>query len=85
VTLQNDEQCINIGRKIFESVDEVLWDDRDDISIGVKFAEAELVGSPIQIYIGKKDLENGEITIKQKGQKMQLPLSQLDKFLAENK
>ena len=38
-------------------------DDREQYSPGQKFAEWELLGAPIRIEIGPKDLENGEVVL----------------------
>lgn len=43
---------------------EVLFDDRDDLSPGVKFKDADLIGIPIQAIVSEKNLKNGEIEIK---------------------
>ena len=43
---------------------EVLWDDRENISIGQKLKDADLIGCPHQIIITEKSLENGGIEIK---------------------
>ena len=37
--------------------------DNTDKSPGFKFAEAEVNGIPVRVEIGKRDLENGKITI----------------------
>ena len=42
---------------------EVLFDDRNE-SPGVKFNDADLIGLPIQIIVGKKNVENGNLEIK---------------------
>jgi len=42
---------------------EVLLDDRDD-RLGVKFNDADLIGIPLQLVIGPKNLEQGEIEMK---------------------
>lgn len=42
---------------------EVLLDDRD-VSPGVKFAEADLIGFPLQVIVGKKGLEKGAVELK---------------------
>ncbi|CAI2717926.1 proline--tRNA ligase [Nitrospina watsonii] len=42
---------------------EVLLDDRSD-RLGVKFKDAELIGFPLQLVIGPKNLEQGEIELK---------------------
>ncbi|MEE9258552.1 MAG: proline--tRNA ligase [Nitrospinaceae bacterium] len=44
---------------------ETLLDDRSD-RLGVKFKDADLLGIPLQIVIGPKNLENGQIEIKQR-------------------
>jgi len=40
---------------------DVLYDDRDDRSPGEKFADAELLGCPLRVTIGKKSVEAREI------------------------
>ena len=41
----------------------ITYIDNSEKSPGYKFAEAEVNGIPVRIEIGKRDLENGEITI----------------------
>jgi prolyl-tRNA synthetase len=47
---------------------EVLLDDRDDRA-GVKFKDADLIGLPIRIAVGKKGLAEGKVEWKQRGAK----------------
>jgi prolyl-tRNA synthetase len=47
---------------------EVLYDDRDERA-GVKFKDADLVGVPIRIAIGKKGLASGQVEWKLRGGK----------------
>ena len=42
---------------------ETLLDDRPE-RLGVKFKDAELLGIPLQIIIGPKNLENGQVEVK---------------------
>lgn len=42
---------------------EVLWDDRD-LRGGVKFKDADLLGLPVRVTIGKKSLAEGNVEIK---------------------
>ncbi len=42
---------------------DVLFDDRDDASPGEKFAEAELLGCPLRVTVGKRGLETGEVEV----------------------
>ena len=41
----------------------MVIDDRDERP-GVKFAEADLIGWPVQIVVGKRGLANGEYELK---------------------
>ena len=51
---------------------EVLLDDRPD-RLGVKLKDADLIGIPLQIIVGPKNLEEGNIEIKiRKTQESQL-------------
>jgi len=54
---------INIGAgadKIYEKLVkagvDVLYDDRDDVSAGVKFADADLIGIPVRLVVSEKTL-----------------------------
>jgi prolyl-tRNA synthetase len=42
---------------------EVVLDDRE-VTAGVKFADADLVGFPVQVVVGKRGIESGEIDLK---------------------
>jgi prolyl-tRNA synthetase len=46
---------------------EVLYDDRSE-SPGVKFADADLIGTPVRLTIGAKSLKNGGIEMKRRDQ-----------------
>jgi prolyl-tRNA synthetase len=63
---------------------DVLYDDRDD-SPGEKFADAELLGCPLRVTIGKKSVEAGEIEVQvRRGQeKGSLPLDGAAEAAAE--
>ena len=43
---------------------EVLYDDREDISPGFKFKDADLIGVPLQVIISEKNTKAGEVEIK---------------------
>jgi prolyl-tRNA synthetase len=64
---QDDENVANAARQIYqqlldESVD-VLLDDRD-VRGGVKFKDADLIGIPIRVTVGKKSVAEGNVEIK---------------------
>jgi prolyl-tRNA synthetase len=64
---------------------DVLYDDRDDKSPGEKFADAELLGCPLRVTIGKKSVEAREIEFQvRRGQeKGSLPLEGAAEAAAE--
>ncbi len=49
---------------------EVLWDDRD-AAPGVKFADADLIGLPVRVTIGKRTIEAGTADVKARARKEQ--------------
>ncbi len=63
----NDEQVSAAAEKIYNELLEndidVAYDDRNQRA-GVKFKDADLVGIPIRVTVGKKTLENGQVEIK---------------------
>lgn len=42
----------------------MLFDDRQNISPGFKFKDADLLGMPLQVIVGEKGLKNGEVEMK---------------------
>ncbi len=62
-----DSEMMNIAEDLYETLKErdveVLLDDRDERA-GVKFKDADLIGYPFKITVGKKTLENGTVDIK---------------------
>ncbi len=40
---------------------EVIYDDREDVGPGGKFADAELLGCPLRLTAGKRSLQSGEL------------------------
>jgi prolyl-tRNA synthetase len=50
--------------KLQESLIDVLYDDRADASPGFKFKDADLLGMPLQIIVGEKNVANGKVEIK---------------------
>jgi prolyl-tRNA synthetase len=54
---------------------EVLYDDRQKVSPGVKFKDSELIGVPTIVVVGKS-LENGIVEIKDRatGERREVPV-----------
>ena len=63
----NDESIRNISENLYETLLEkgvdVIIDDRDERA-GVKFNDADLIGIPLRVTIGKKALSEGKIEVK---------------------
>ncbi len=61
----DDADCAKVANSFYDELRrrkvEVLYDDRMDLSPGVKFKDADLLGVPRRIVIGKKGLQAGEI------------------------
>ena len=55
---------------------EVLWDDREDLSAGEKFADADLIGCPIRLILSDKSLEKGGLEFKKRDSKNSKILSE---------
>jgi prolyl-tRNA synthetase len=58
---------------------EVLHDDRDGLSPGVKFKDADLLGMPLRVVVGAKGLKDGTIELKDRRTKRmeKVPFDQL--------
>ncbi len=65
--MPNDQDCATKSMEYYEyfmkSGIEVIFDDRD-CSIGKKLSDNELIGTPLQIIIGKRDLKDGYVEFK---------------------
>lgn len=48
---------------------EVLFDDRLDVSIGEKLNDSDLIGLPIRLVVSKRSIENGGIELKRRDSK----------------
>jgi prolyl-tRNA synthetase len=56
----------------------VLVDDRDAVSAGVKFADAELIGAPRIVVVGRRLGDGyGELRARATGERTEVPLDSL--------
>ncbi len=66
----NDKESMELSEKVYNEFKnkgiDALYDDRDETP-GVKFKDADLIGIPLRITIGKKGLKNGNVEIKLRG------------------
>lgn len=71
------EACDAVYRSLSEAGCEVLLDDRDERP-GVKFKDADLIGIPLRIVVGSKNLADGkvELKIRKSGEVFLLPVAE---------
>jgi prolyl-tRNA synthetase len=88
VAQQNDAAVADAGDRAYQALldagVDVIIDDRPD-RVGVKFSDAELVGIPFRITIGKRGLATGtaELTTRVTGETVSVPLDGLAKHVRE--
>ena len=58
----------NLYDKMTKKGIEVLFDDRDDLRAGEKFADADLLGIPYRIIVSEKTAEHNSAEIKKRGE-----------------
>ena len=73
-----EQQAEEAARALSEAGAEVLLDDRD-ARAGEKFADADLIGLPLRVTVGKKTLEDGAVDVRERAtrEELRLPLSEL--------
>ncbi len=60
------KQADELYEKLQQAGIEVLYDDREDIRAGEKFADADLIGCPYRIVISEKTLAKGCVEVKKR-------------------
>lgn len=66
VSLASGEEALDLYNLLNKSGIEVLWDDRDDISAGEKFSDADLIGIPIRVVVSGRSLGSGGYEVKRR-------------------
>lgn len=66
----NDSQTKKIIKIIEENKLSVLWDERENVGIGEKLKDADLIGVPKRIIISERSLENGGVEIKRRNEEL---------------
>ena len=54
--------------KLTEAGVEVLFDDREEVRAGEKFADADLIGIPMRVVVSKKTLKENSVEVKKRGE-----------------
>ena len=70
VLLGNEENTKAEAEKLYGELNEknieVLFDDREDLTAGEKFADADLIGIPYRVVVSKRSLSEGGYEIKKR-------------------
>ena len=88
IAQQDDAAVAAAGEQMYQALlaagVEVIVDDRP-VRAGVKFSDAELVGIPFRVTVGKRGLAAGtaELTDRATGSTVQIPLDDLPKHVGE--
>jgi len=83
----SDPSLAEAANKIYQELKQlgvdVLYDDRD-LSPGVKFKDADLIGVPYRIVVGKK-LPQGlvELAVRRTGAKSEISVNEVSAYIAE--
>ena len=89
VALARKEETWQAAEQVFEALVaagiEVLYDDRRDLSAGVRFNDADLRGLPLRVVIGERSLAAGGAELSRRGQRDRrtVPLDTLPATLHE--
>ena len=78
------EEAERIYRELEERGIEVVLDDREERA-GVKFADADLVGYPVQVVVGSRGLESGTVDLKVRstGERTKASLTEASRAVAD--
>jgi prolyl-tRNA synthetase len=88
IAQQDDPTVAETGERVYQALldagVEVIVDDRP-VRAGVKFSDAELVGIPFRVTVGKRGLATGvvELTDRAAGATVQVPLDEVAKHVRE--
>ena len=74
----------SVANQLAELGIEVIFDDRDERA-GVKFNDADLIGWPYQITVGKRGVKNGEVEVKTRatGEKVAVAIDEAAETVAK--
>jgi prolyl-tRNA synthetase len=73
-----EEQALELEQRLTASGASVLVDDRD-LRAGEKFADADLIGCPVRITVGKKTLDDGGVDVRDResGEERRVPIQEV--------
>ncbi len=82
ISLGKNEESEEIYKELRKNKLEVLYDDREDVGAGVKFADSDLIGCPIRLVVSEKTLKEKSVEVKRRNEK-EFKLVAIDKIIEE--
>lgn len=88
--LGQDREVRQTAEKLYQELQskaiEVLYDDRADVSAGVKFGEADLIGCPYRLVVSEKTLAQNQVEVKRRDSQevKMVDLGKVVLYLSEN-
>ncbi len=64
ISLSKNDEADKVYETLSKAGLEVLYDDRENVSAGEKFAEADLIGCPYRLVLSAKTLDKGQVEFK---------------------
>ncbi len=68
ISIRQNEAAEKLYQQLLAEKVEVLFDDREEVSVGQKFAEADLIGCPYRVVVSEKTLEQGKVELKKRSE-----------------
>jgi prolyl-tRNA synthetase len=83
VDLRQPEKAGEVYESLTKKGFEVLWDDREDVTAGEKFADADLIGCPVRMVISQRSLDQGgvEVKLRQESEGKIISIEEIPDFL----
>jgi len=81
ISLKENEKAEKVYKELLDAGVEVLFDDREDVSAGQKFADADLIGIPVRLVISAKTGDNIEYKERTKKETELITLEEIVKRL----
>ncbi|MFH1744835.1 MAG: aminoacyl--tRNA ligase-related protein [bacterium] len=66
ISIKQNDEAEKMYQELLNNGVEVLYDDRDDISAGQKFADADLIGCPWRVVVSEKTIKENAVEIKKR-------------------
>ncbi|MDP2874265.1 MAG: proline--tRNA ligase [bacterium] len=87
---QKDEDgVLEVGRRLYSLLEkaglDALFDDREDVSAGIKLKDADLIGIPVRVVVSQKSLARGGVEFSRRDAKEAdvIPVEKLAKKIRE--